>query len=59
MEEVDLPDLPHHAPPRLTETIQHGVFKYFIPPVALYVVLGGIMKLYDRTDDEGAEDAAS
>jgi Fe-S-cluster-containing dehydrogenase component len=59
MEEVGLPDVPHRAPPRLTETIQHGVFKYFIPPVALYVVLGGIMKLYDRTDDEEAEDAAS
>ena len=28
------------APPRLTEVIQHGVFKYFIPPVAWCAALG-------------------
>ena len=28
------------APPRLTEVIQHGVFKHFVPPVAWCVALG-------------------
>ncbi|MCK4658417.1 MAG: 4Fe-4S dicluster domain-containing protein [Phycisphaerae bacterium] len=46
-------DLPHEelgflkleatAPPRLTESIQHGVFKYFVPPVAWYGLLGAMM----------------
>jgi Fe-S-cluster-containing dehydrogenase component len=31
------------APPMLTETIQHGVFKYFVPPVAWYGLLGAMM----------------
>jgi hypothetical protein len=31
------------APPRLTETIQHGLFQYFAAPIILYAALGGIM----------------
>jgi len=38
-------DLPHQAPPRLTEMIQHGEFKFFIPPLAWYGILGAIMYL--------------
>jgi hypothetical protein len=33
------------APPRLSETIQHGVFNHFIPPVAWCAVLGLAMWL--------------
>ncbi|MBF0105694.1 MAG: 4Fe-4S dicluster domain-containing protein [Deltaproteobacteria bacterium] len=40
------------APPRLTEAIQHGVFKYFIPPVLLFGVLGLTMFL---TKNNGGE----
>jgi ferredoxin len=36
---VDLPDSPV---PRLAESIQHATFKYFIPPVLLYGLLGGV-----------------
>ena len=38
-------DLPDKAPPRLTETIQHSIFKYFVPPAALYGLLGAAMYL--------------
>ncbi|MFH1759945.1 MAG: 4Fe-4S dicluster domain-containing protein [bacterium] len=39
--------------PQMTETIQHSVFKYFIPPVAAYAVLGGIM--YAKKPKHGSE----
>jgi len=31
------------SPPMRTERIQHGIFKYFIPPVALYGLLAAVM----------------
>ena len=31
------------APPRLTETIQHAEFRYFIPPLLWYGLLGAVM----------------
>jgi Ni/Fe-hydrogenase subunit HybB-like protein/Fe-S-cluster-containing dehydrogenase component len=37
--------------PRLTETIQHGIFRYFIPPLSLYSILGGIMWLTREEED--------
>jgi len=39
----DLPKLKEEKIPELTETIQHGVFKSFLPPLALYGFLGLIM----------------
>jgi Fe-S-cluster-containing dehydrogenase component len=39
------PELPDEAPPHLTERVQHGIFKHFFPPLALYGLLGGIMWL--------------
>ena len=44
-EEVGMLEVDHRAPPRLTESIQHGVFKKFGPPLMLYGVLAGIMWL--------------
>jgi formate dehydrogenase iron-sulfur subunit len=45
-------ELPEKAPPRLTETIQHGVFKYFVPPLTLFGLLGAAMHLLrPRKDD--------
>jgi len=38
-------NVPPQAPPRLTEVIQHGVFKHFMPPVAWCGVLGLAMWL--------------
>ncbi len=42
-DKIGLPKLDHKAPPRLTETIQHGLFKYFAAPIALFSTLGLIM----------------
>ncbi len=41
--EMDFLELDSSPPPLLTETIQHGVFKYFVPPVAWYGLLGAMM----------------
>jgi hypothetical protein len=46
MEELGLPALGPEAPPRLTETIQHGVFKGFVAPIAWFAFLGGMMRLF-------------
>ncbi len=40
---TELPELGTDPIPRLTETIQHGVFKSFVPPLALYGLLGLVM----------------
>lgn len=46
-------DLPSKAPPRLTETIQHSIFKYFVPPAALYGLLGAAMYLLRPRKESG------
>ncbi len=42
-ENIGFPTLGSKAPPRLTESIQHGLFQYFAAPIILYATLGGIM----------------
>jgi hypothetical protein len=37
---LDLPDTP---PPRLTESIQHGIFRYLWAPLTLFGILGAAM----------------
>jgi len=44
-------------PPRLTESVQHGIFKNFFPPLALFALLGLIMRLTKR--QEGNESGIS
>ena len=44
-ERLEFVSLGSAAPPRLTEAIQHGVFKRFMPPLALYGILGLTMWL--------------
>ncbi|MCG3136772.1 MAG: Formate dehydrogenase, nitrate-inducible, iron-sulfur subunit [Phycisphaerae bacterium] len=44
-DQIGFLNLPPEAPPRLTETIQHGVFKKFVPPLAWFGLLGAIMHL--------------
>lgn len=39
----DFPKLDTSPAPGVSEAIQHGVFAYFVPPLALYAVLGGVM----------------
>ncbi len=52
-EELGLPNLGPGALPSLTEPIQHAIFKFGIPPLTLYGLLGAMMWVY-RTGD-GAE----
>jgi formate dehydrogenase iron-sulfur subunit len=42
-ERIGLPRLGYHPTPGYTEPIQHAIFKYFLPPLGLYSLLGGIM----------------
>jgi len=42
---LDFPVLGKDPAPGVTESIQHGIFAYFIPPIALYAILGGVMWL--------------
>lgn len=39
------PDLNNKPAPGVSESIQHGLFAYFVPPIAVYALLGGIMWL--------------
>ncbi len=54
----DLPKLAEEKIPSLTESIQHGIFKSFLPPLALYGFLGLVMhsmrqeKKKEALDDE-------
>ncbi len=50
-EQIGLPKVGNEAPPELTETIQHGIFKNFLPPVALFGVLGMITGLFGKSEE--------
>jgi len=54
-EQIGFLPLPSKAPPATTEAIQHGVFKYGIPPLALYGVLGAVMYVTQRRQQAMAE----
>lgn len=55
-EEVGLHQLASTAPPRLTEAIQHSVFRSFLPPVMWYGLLGAIMWLTKPSADGGSHE---
>ena len=42
---LDFPELGTKPAPGVSEAIQHGIFAYFVPPAALYALLGGVMWL--------------
>lgn len=48
-----LPKLGTSPAPGVSESIQHGIFAYFVPPVALYSLLGLIMWDGKKGDGEG------
>ena len=56
-EELGLPKLGEQPIPKLTETIQHSIFKYGIPPLLALGVLGTAMRTLK--DDEHEEDHAT
>ena len=43
--ELALPEHSGDPAPGASEALQHGIFKYFIPPASLFALLGGIMWL--------------
>jgi Fe-S-cluster-containing dehydrogenase component len=44
------PKLGKNPAPGVSETIQHGLFAYFVPPIAIYALLGGIMWITNQND---------
>ncbi len=46
--ELNFVELNNNPPPGTVESIQHGIFAYFVPPIALYAWLGGIMWISKR-----------
>ncbi len=52
---TELPDLDTQPIPQLTESIQHGLFKSFIPPLLLYGLLGLIM--HSLRNEDSPQDA--
>ena len=56
-ERIGLPKLGYHPTPGYTEPIQHAIFKYFLPPLGLYSLLGGLMWFFkQRKKKTGAPD---
>lgn len=51
-EELGFVGLGSSPPPMRTERIQHGIFKYFIPPLTLYGLLGACMWVSRPDADE-------
>ncbi|MBA4073044.1 MAG: 4Fe-4S ferredoxin [Gemmatimonas sp.] len=41
--ELAFPKLSDRPAPGVSESIQHGIFAYFVPPVSLYALLGAVM----------------
>lgn len=54
-EETCLPRLGDEPAPALAEAVQHGVYRGFLAPVALYAVLAGILWRNRRRGPEGDE----
>lgn len=57
---IDFPRLGYHPLPGYTEPVQHALFKWFLPPIGLYSLLGGIMWLLgrrQRTHEQDGHDA--
>jgi formate dehydrogenase iron-sulfur subunit len=57
--ELGFPVLGDAAPARLTESLQHGVFKGFVPPLALFAVLVAAMRLSRPDTGEAAGSAGA
>jgi formate dehydrogenase iron-sulfur subunit len=51
--DLQFPKLGSNTAPGVSEAIQHGIFAYFMPPVALYAILGAIMWMTKTRNEEG------
>jgi formate dehydrogenase iron-sulfur subunit len=54
-QQLDFPALPEKPVPGVSEAIQHGIFAYFVPPVALYALLGGMMYMSKKRQENNLE----
>lgn len=54
-EDLDFPKVGDKPMPGTSESIQHAIFAYFVPPFALYALLGGIMWLSKNNIDSKEE----
>jgi formate dehydrogenase iron-sulfur subunit len=50
-ERLNLPALNNYPAPGISESIQHGIFAYFVPPVTLYALLGTMMWITKRRNE--------
>ncbi|MCJ7801662.1 MAG: 4Fe-4S dicluster domain-containing protein [Candidatus Marinimicrobia bacterium] len=50
--DIDFPELGNKIPAELTESIQHGIFKGFSGPIMLFGLLGIIMKVMKKEENE-------
>ncbi|MBC8406141.1 MAG: hydrogenase 2 operon protein HybA [Planctomycetes bacterium] len=55
---LGLPDLGNEPVPELSETVQHGIYRGFVAPVALYAALATVLVRHRKShqDDEGGDD---
>jgi hypothetical protein len=51
-----MPPLSTNPAPGISESIQHGIFAYFVPPVTLYALLGLIMWVTKRGNIDKIEE---
>lgn len=51
--ELQFPAFGANPAPGVSEAIQHGIFAYFMPPVALYAILGAMMWMTKTRKEEG------
>lgn len=56
--EIDLPKVPAGSPALITESIQHGIFKYGIIPIAAYGLLSAMMWRSHRKEEAAEKEAA-
>ncbi|MBU0529490.1 4Fe-4S dicluster domain-containing protein [bacterium] len=49
--EIGFPELSDNSPAELTESIQHGIFKGFSGPIMLFSLLGIIMKVMKKEEE--------
>lgn len=51
-DKLDFPKLHKNPAPGVSESIQHGIFAYFVPPVSLYALLGGLMWITKKRNEK-------
>jgi len=58
-EEIGFPKLQDRPAPGVSESIQHGIFAYFVPPVLFYSILGVIMWASSKRNTNKSEEGGS